>query len=84
MFNFQIDSTNYKYLLICYLKGDLSLIRESSEEITMVYWRTFLIEIAYNIGYAKSILNDEMSETTYKHLKKLVKENLVKKIMSIS
>lgn len=89
MYNFQFDSSNYKDLLRCYLKGGLSLkieslIREASEEITLEYWRAFLIEIAYSVGYANSILNDEMSESTYKELKKLVKENLIKKIMSNS
>ena len=37
----------------------------------------FAYEIAYHKGYAKSFLFDEMSETTYKKKKKIIKDNIL-------
>ena len=42
----------------------------------------YVFEIAYAIGYAKSALQDFVSETTYKKKKKAIRENILKIIRS--
>jgi hypothetical protein len=78
--NFALASILHKYL-----KGELdektnALIQMSAEEIALDDWLVYVIEIAYHIGHAKSILVDNISETTYKRMKKIVKDNLIKRL----
>jgi hypothetical protein len=73
-------------LILCkYLKRELdektnALIQMSAEEIALDDWLVYVIEIAYHIGYAKSILADHTSEFTYKRIKKSIQDNLVKRL----
>lgn len=52
-------------------------IRVAAEEIALDDWFIYVIEIAYHIGYAYSLLNEKISETTYKKMKGLVKDHLI-------
>lgn len=72
-------------LLGQYLKEELDEvtrfnIRVAAEEIALDDWFVYVIEIAYHIGYAHSLLQGKLGETTYKKMKKLVKNNLIKKL----
>ena len=69
-----------KYLLCELDEKTNSLIRSCAEEIVLDDWLVYIIEITYHIGYAKSILADNISESTYKKIKKLVKDNLIMKL----
>ena len=42
----------------------------------------YVFEIAHAIGYAKSALQDSVSETTYKKKKKAIRENILNIIRS--
>lgn len=68
-----------------YLKGETdeltsAEIRLGAEEIALDDWLVYVIEIAYHIGYEKSLLLLKISGTTYKRTKKLVKANLIKRL----
>ena len=52
-------------------------IRVAAEEIALDDWLVYVTEIAYHIGYAYSLLNEKISETTYKKMKGLVKDHLI-------
>jgi hypothetical protein len=72
-------------MLSKYIKGELdektnALIQICAEEIALDDWFVYVIEIAYHIGYAKSILADDISESTYKKMKKLVTDNLIRRL----
>lgn len=58
-------------------------IRVAAEEIALDDWFVYLIEIAYHIGYAYSLLKEKTSEVTYKNMKKLVKDNLIKRLLGV-
>lgn len=73
-------------LLCRYIKDELdeninAHIRIAAEEIALDDWLVYVIEIAYHISYAYSLLKEKMSETTYKKMKKLVKDNLIKRLL---
>lgn len=86
---YQPNNLNYKHyvlveLLRLYIRGKLNNktednIRIAAEEIALDDWFVCVIEIAYHIGYAHSLLNKKMSEVTYKNMKKQVKENIIKR-----
>ena len=86
---YQSNNLNYEdYVLVellrLYIRGKLDKntevnIRIAAEEIALDDWFVYVIEIAYHIGYAHSLLNEKMSEVTYKNMKKQVKENLKEK-----
>lgn len=68
-----------------YLLGELDeftneQIKIGAEEIALADWLVYVIEIAYHIGYNRSLLNLKISITTYKKMKKLVKDNLIKRL----
>ena len=72
-------------ILSKFIKGELdavtnTLIRLSAEEIALDNWLIYIIEIAYHIDYSRSILSENISESTYKKMKKLVKDNLIKRL----
>lgn len=72
-------------MLSKYIKGELDEITEfnirvAAEEIALGDWLVYIIEIAYHIGYGKSILADNVSESTYKKMKKLVTDNLIRRL----
>lgn len=75
-------------LLRKYIKDELdeytsAYIRIAAEEIALDDWFVYVIEIAYHIGYSYSLLQDKMSECTYKNMKKLVKDNLIKRLPGV-
>lgn len=68
-----------------FFRGELddvtaNVIYEAACEIALSEAVIYLVEITYHIGYAKSILGDKISETTYKKMKKLAKDNLIKRL----
>lgn len=72
-------------MLVKYFNGELDdatneIIYEAACELTLIRARTFLAEITYNIGYAKSLMQSVMGETTYKRLKTLCKNNIYKRL----
>lgn len=75
-------------LLCKYIRDELDEItrfniRVAAEEIALDDWFIYVIEIAYHIGYVHSVLQDKMSECTYKNMKKLVKDNLIKRLPGV-
>lgn len=82
--------TSYQSFLLTsmlsqYLRDELDEItsfhiRVAAEEIALDDWLVYVIEIAYHIGYAKSILADNISESTYKKMKKSVTDNLIMRL----
>jgi hypothetical protein len=58
-------------------------IRVGAEEIALDDWFVYVIEIAYHIGYAYSLLKEKISEVTYKNMKKLVKDNIIKRLSGV-
>ena len=91
---YQPNNLNYQHFLLVdllrsYIKDELDEItsfhiRVAAEEITGNDWPVYLIEIAYHIGYAYSLLNEKISETTYKNTKKLVKDNLIQRLSGVA
>lgn len=87
------ENRNYQdYLLTTllqkYIRVELdectnSCVRIAAEEIALDDWFIYVIEIAYHIGYAYSLLKEKMGEVTYKNMKKLVKNNLIKKLKEL-
>jgi hypothetical protein len=87
------DNLNYEEfvlvdLLRSYIRNELDEItnfhiRVGAEEIALDDWFVYVIEIAYHIGYAHSLLKEKMGEVTYKNMKKLVKENLIKRLREV-
>lgn len=72
-------------MLCSYIRNELdenttAHIRISTEEIALEDWLVYVIEIAYHIGYAKSLLQNKIGETTYKKMKKTIKYNLIKRL----
>ena len=73
------------YILEKYLRGETdevtsARIRLGAEEIALEHWLVYVIEIAYHIGYNKSVLLLTTNESDYKRMKKLVKDNLIKRL----
>jgi hypothetical protein len=87
---YPLENRNYQdYLLTIllqkYIRDELDEItrfniRVAAEEIALDDWFVYVIEIAYHIGYAYSLLNEKISETTYKMRKKSVVDNLIKRL----
>jgi hypothetical protein len=87
---YQPNNLNYQHFLLVnllrsYIKVELDEItsfhsRVAAEEIALDDWFIYVIEIAYHIGYAYSLLKQKISEVTYKNMKKLVKDNLLKRL----
>lgn len=75
-----LNLTLEKYLLGELDKKTNDVILKAASEIVLDFAPIILIEITYHIGYAKSLLLDKMCETTYKTLKKRVKDNLLKNL----
>lgn len=75
-------------ILEAYLRDELdeyttANIRIASEEIALDDWLVYIIEIAYAVGYARSILQNKISEPTYKRTKLLVKSNLKQRLTEL-
>lgn len=87
---YQPDNLNYQHFLLVnllrsYIKDELDeitsfYIRVGAEEIALDDWFIYVIEIAYHIGFVHSLLKEKISEVTYKNMKKLVKDNLIKRL----
>ena len=87
---YQPNNLNYQHFLLInllrsYIKDELDEItnfhiRVGAEEIALDDWNIYVIEIAYHIGFAYSLLKEKISEVTYKNMKKLVKENIIKRL----
>lgn len=78
-----LTHTLEKYLLGETDEFTSAKIRLGAEEIALDNWLVYVIEIAYHFGYNKSLLNLKIGETTYKKMKKLVKDNLIKRLAEI-
>lgn len=81
--------TYQDYMVTCilqrYLLGETDEFTDvwiiiGAEEIALDDWLIYVIEIAYHIGYAHSLLQQKFSEKTYKETKKAVKDNLIKRL----
>lgn len=69
-----------------YFKGELDadtneVIYEAACEIALGDGVIYLVEICYAIGYKNSLLAANIGETTYKKMKKLVADNLLKRLI---
>lgn len=90
---YQPNNKNYQHFLLVellrsYIRDELDeitnfYIRVGAEEIALDDWYIYVIEIAYHIGYAYSLLNKKTSEVTYKNMKKIVKNNLIKRLSGV-
>lgn len=73
-----------RQILQSYLRGDCDkvkseAIKEAATEMALNQANVYIIEIAYSIGYANSILTD-VSEVTYKRIKQAVYNNIIKNL----
>ena len=69
-----------KYLKNGFDDNTNDLIQSCAEEIALEDWLPYIIEITYHIGYTNSILSDNISEYTYKQMKKMIVDNLYKRL----